>query len=139
ELHAGAAVPRAAQPGDGRRLVRRRRARVARGPGHARVAPVLRKGCAQVLDIEFLSADEAAELDRRYGGKLHAVDAIDVRLERLAVQRVDDGRVPAALALAMALDGVTLVVGQRTRLPDAWIGRLRTAVHAHAALSGPLR
>ena len=90
-------------------------------------------------NIEFLSADAAADLDRRYGGKLNAVEAIDVRLDDLSVRRADDGSEPPGMALAIVLDGVPLTVGQRTRLPGDWIGRLREAVHAHEALTGPLR
>jgi hypothetical protein len=89
-------------------------------------------------DIVFLSEEEAADLDQRYGDKLKAVDAIDVRLDELAVRRAADGSVPAGMALAITVDGVALVVGQRTRLPDDWIGRLRRAVHGHESLVGPL-
>jgi hypothetical protein len=89
-------------------------------------------------DIEFLSADDAADLDRRYGDKLHAVDAIDVRLDDLTVQRSDDGSTPPGLVLDLVLDGVILTVGQRARLPAPWIGRLQKAVHAHQALTVPM-
>jgi hypothetical protein len=89
-------------------------------------------------DIEFLSQDESTRLDKQYGGKLKAVDAIDVRLENLVVERADDGTVPAGMVLDISLDGVALPVGQRVRLPEVWIGRLRNAVHAHETLTGPL-
>jgi hypothetical protein len=89
-------------------------------------------------EIEFLSADEAADLDRRYGDKLHAVGAIDVRLDDLTVQRSDDGSTPQGLVLDLELDGVSLTVGRRVRLPAAWIGRLQKAVHAHQALNVPV-
>jgi hypothetical protein len=89
-------------------------------------------------NIEFLSAAAAADLDRRYGGKLKAVEAIDVRLDDLSVRRAD-GTEPPGMALVIVLDGLPLTVGERTRLPKDWIGRLRQAVRGHEALTGPLQ
>jgi hypothetical protein len=68
--------------------------------------------------IDLVSQDTATALDNQYGSKLHAIEAIDLRVDQL--QALDaEGRVLDGVTIAVRLETVTIDrVGERLRLPD---------------------
>lgn len=91
------------------------------------------------MEAEFLSEAQTAEIADRYGGKLHAVDHIDVEIEELDV--TDDFGAPIdGTFVALTVDGVTLD-GQKTRvrLSSATKQEVLRAVSAREGLSVPVQ
>jgi hypothetical protein len=85
------------------------------------------------VETEFLSADQSSAIAQQYGGKLGAVEAVDVSVQELALQ--DGGGTPIAGGLLrITYDGVTIdKVGDRVRLPDAARDQVVAAIKAQQA------
>jgi hypothetical protein len=87
------------------------------------------------MDIEFLSADDSKTFADQYGGKLGAVNAIDIAVQALAVDDGSGAPVSGG-SLSATFEGVTIDhAGQRVRLPDATKMRVLTAIAQRAAIS----
>lgn len=87
------------------------------------------------VEVEFLTADEAAELDEQYGSKLGAVDHVDVQAAELGLR--DDAGAPLdGTSLSIGVGTVTIDhAGQRVRLPDDVAHQLVAAVRGHQPLT----
>jgi len=86
------------------------------------------------VEVEFLSASDAAAIADQFGNKLGAVTGVDVSVEVLEIIDVDGAPV-AGGALSVVLDGVTIdKAGQRVRLPDDLEKQMIDAIKRRAAL-----
>lgn len=86
------------------------------------------------VEVEFLSADQADQMNRQFGSKLGAVDAVDLEVQ--AIGLVDaDGNALAGTTMSLQLGAVTIDhVGQRVRLPTDLKNQLLDAIRQRRAL-----
>ena len=91
---------------------------------------------SMTADIDFLTADQSASIQKQYGGKLGAVRAIDVRVVALEIDDDVSGAAIAGASVEIDVAGVSLdEVGQRVRLPDAEKQAVLATIKAEQALT----
>jgi hypothetical protein len=94
---------------------------------------------SMAMKVQILSAAQAADIARQYGGALKAVEAIDLSVDELGLTD-GAGKLSAGTTISVHLETMTISrAGQRVRLPDDVTRDVVAAIRQQEEVTAPVQ